>query len=371
MVTARKVFVYLSLFSVIILSGGVAHAVPVNTTNTKCECYYDADCPDTEEGKGVCWYVTGCSAHDDGGKTLDGTCGFVGGGGGSGTAGSSCGSVDPGDVARVLKAWTSGFDKAGASGGGPVGRFTAKAYKLSHLLIPSIRCRLEIARKALDLQELTRTTAYLEHPELHHDVEDHVVADISTDHCRQQLGKISAKALQLAITGAPERAAAHLARIPPACPGGQTLGGKCEGAADEIACLGERLEVMAQFITTPPSGTCGDGVVGADEQCELDGHCGDGNRCLTCRCVSSICGLVLCGDGNVDPGEECDDGNTTDNDSCQNCKTAMCGDGIVCDGPSCTSGKDGGPEYCDPPGPTSPSCLYSCLPDCSCEVILE
>jgi cysteine-rich repeat protein len=37
-----------------------------------------------------------------------------------------------------------------------------------------------------------------------------------------------------------------------------------------------------------------------------------------------------CGDGVVDPGEECDDGNYVDTDSCRNgCKWATCGDGVV------------------------------------------
>ncbi len=37
-----------------------------------------------------------------------------------------------------------------------------------------------------------------------------------------------------------------------------------------------------------------------------------------------------CGNGTVDPGEECDDGNELDTDECTNiCRTAVCGDGIV------------------------------------------
>jgi len=41
----------------------------------------------------------------------------------------------------------------------------------------------------------------------------------------------------------------------------------------------------------------------------------------------------VCGDGNVDDGEECDDGNTEDGDGCTaNCKPNICGDGIVHEG---------------------------------------
>jgi cysteine-rich repeat protein len=37
-----------------------------------------------------------------------------------------------------------------------------------------------------------------------------------------------------------------------------------------------------------------------------------------------------CGDGHLDPGEECDDGNREDRDGCTNaCTCARCGDGIL------------------------------------------
>lgn len=37
-----------------------------------------------------------------------------------------------------------------------------------------------------------------------------------------------------------------------------------------------------------------------------------------------------CGDGQLDPGEECDDGNREDRDGCTNgCTCARCGDGIL------------------------------------------
>jgi len=42
------------------------------------------------------------------------------------------------------------------------------------------------------------------------------------------------------------------------------------------------------------------------------------------------CAATGCGDGNVDPGEECDDGNNIDGDGCSaNCVEEYCGDGIV------------------------------------------
>ena len=48
-----------------------------------------------------------------------------------------------------------------------------------------------------------------------------------------------------------------------------------------------------------------------------------------------------CGDGITGPGEQCDDGNTDDNDSCVSCVDATCGDGYLWAGhESCDEGAD-------------------------------
>ena len=57
--------------------------------------------------------------------------------------------------------------------------------------------------------------------------------------------------------------------------------------------------------------TCGDGMVGGDEECD------DGNADNTDDCLNS-CMEPYCGDGLVAKDEECDDGNTNDDDGCNN-----------------------------------------------------
>jgi len=71
----------------------------------------------------------------------------------------------------------------------------------------------------------------------------------------------------------------------------------------------------------------------------------------------------VCGNGFLESGEECDDGNDSNADSCLNdCTLASCGDGFVCTEGDCTSGPDGGVEPCDDAAADSSG---PCLPDCT------
>jgi cysteine-rich repeat protein len=93
---------------------------------------------------------------------------------------------------------------------------------------------------------------------------------------------------------------------------------------------------------------CGDGVKNGPEDCD-DGNTSNNDACL------NTCVAARCGDGIVEVGvEDCDDGNTTDTDACTaSCHIARCGDGIV----------QTGVEQCDDGNQdNTDACLDTCVP---------
>ena len=113
--------------------------------------------------------------------------------------------------------------------------------------------------------------------------------------------------------------------------------------------------------STGAPATCGDGVVQAGEACD-DGNQDDGDACL------SSCVAASCGDGAVQVGvEECDEGE--DNgfgvyDGCTPWCTLgpHCGDGFIDGDETCDDGND---------GDDADGCLDGCALATSCKVIKE
>src|SRR6266702_354185 len=71
--------------------------------------------------------------------------------------------------------------------------------------------------------------------------------------------------------------------------------------------------------------------------------CANGMYCpanMFCAAVQQVCLTSTCGNGVVDPGEECDDGNIIGGDGCSaDCKsTEVCGNGIRDVGEACDDG---------------------------------
>jgi cysteine-rich repeat protein len=65
----------------------------------------------------------------------------------------------------------------------------------------------------------------------------------------------------------------------------------------------------------------------------------DGEVCNLGVCASHACIPIVCGNGRVEPGEQCDDGNTAAGDGCSpTCQLERCGNGITDPGEECDCG---------------------------------
>jgi cysteine-rich repeat protein len=99
---------------------------------------------------------------------------------------------------------------------------------------------------------------------------------------------------------------------------------------------------------------CGDGVLHP----ELGEYCDDGpnNSDEVADACRTNCALPRCGDGAVDTGESCDDGNNQPGDGCASwCAAEVCGDGrLDAPGEGCDDGND-----VDGDG-----CSADCAPEC-------
>jgi cysteine-rich repeat protein len=86
---------------------------------------------------------------------------------------------------------------------------------------------------------------------------------------------------------------------------------------------------------------CGDGRLDPGEECD------DGNRNNTDACTNT-CRKALCGDGLRFEGVEfCDDGNTRDGDGCnKNCAPETCGDKVVQANEACDDGNASNEDEC-------------------------
>jgi cysteine-rich repeat protein len=120
-----------------------------------------------------------------------------------------------------------------------------------------------------------------------------------------------------------------------------------------------------------PSPRCGNGIVEAGEECD-DGNNNNNDGCsnqCTINAANSNCGNGVvdtgeecddgnnnnngspppeCGNGVLEAGEQCDDGNDSDYDACTNaCRNNVCGDGFLRTGvEECDDGNNNGSGDC-------------------------
>lgn len=130
-----------------------------------------------------------------------------------------------------------------------------------------------------------------------------------------------------------------------ACGSGQQSGGTCvPNSTQSCLCTDGNMGVQTcQASGVYDTCTCGGG---SSSSSGMGGGGGSGGGSICDRPANTP---PTCGNGTVDMGEECDDGNCVANDTCNNnCKLPYCGDGIVqapemCDGDEMCPGDCGIP----------------------------
>lgn len=138
------------------------------------------------------------------------------------------------------------------------------------------------------------------------------------------------------------------------CGDGVTDPGADEVCDDGNAVPGDGCEYDCRW-TCETDALCDDGALcNGVESCDLTRHAcrpgvaaADGTPCLRPEgdgvCRGGLCAPIECGDGVVDPGEECDDHNLVPGDGCESDCTWTCeDDGECADGSTCN-----GFETCD------------------------
>ncbi len=113
--------------------------------------------------------------------------------------------------------------------------------------------------------------------------------------------------------------------------------------AGSVSSIGQSVSALPASSVSSASTiapACGNGSLEGGEECD-DGNRADGDTC------TATCRHARCGDGVRQAGEECDDGNRQDADACTNsCRTPLCGDLVVQGSEECDDGNRVNEDYC-------------------------
>jgi cysteine-rich repeat protein len=125
-------------------------------------------------------------------------------------------------------------------------------------------------------------------------------------------------------------------------------GDGCDGC--RLSCLG-----TDPTRNCVPANPCLQSACGSDHRCTAPANGHEGGACtfggVSGFCRAGTCQAARCGNGFIEPGEQCDDSNQINTDACVGCMSARCGDGFI----------RAGTEECDDLTAGCLSCRFVCV----------
>ncbi|NMC72338.1 MAG: DUF4215 domain-containing protein [Myxococcales bacterium] len=160
--------------------------------------------------------------------------------------------------------------------------------------------------------------------------------------------------------------------VPPTCGNGTVdLGEQCDDGNETPAdgCENDCTWSCVGADRCDDGETCnGAETCGPDHRCAAGTPPPDGTPCTGAGgepgvCRAGTCAPANCGDGTIDTGEECDDGNADNTDAClSDCRNAGCGDGFTWAGvEACDDGNSVPGDGCED------DCTWSCETPADCD----
>jgi cysteine-rich repeat protein len=138
--------------------------------------------------------------------------------------------------------------------------------------------------------------------------------------------------------------------------------------------IDDQAGMPASDMTLPPDGTPFGPIVGEGALATFIGEDPNGTWILTAvddaagntgtlnGWTLTVVTAAICGDGVLDPGEQCDDGNGVSGDGCDsNCTPTACGNGVVSPGEDCDDGNTVSGDECPATCHTSESDCGDCI----------
>lgn len=128
--------------------------------------------------------------------------------------------------------------------------------------------------------------------------------------------------------------------------------------------VNSNINLAINNINQVPLAICGNNQIETGEQCDVTG-CNTNQSCVNCQCQESIPPISVCGNGTVETGEQCDQSACGPEQTCDSCQCQA----IIPPPPVCGNGKIETGEQCDTISLIGCTSEQTCI-NCSCQTVI-